>query len=360
MSHPRSWFFIIVTFCLLLSLSACNQEKEKSAASQAESSPPTAVAAQPAPPPAAPQGATPQATVPANLVVDVDGHKMTREQLDAELEKRLLAVLEQIPPDRLGQARENIKKRLIEDFVLRNLLLDEIGRRKIVVSGKEIEEAVEHLRNNLPAGVTIEELMKRNGVTMEQMKEDIRFGIQINKIIRSMGGDKKPTDKEVAAFYQKNKDQFKAPESVHVRHILIAKAPNDDDKTRAEKKAAAEGIRKEILGGADFAAIALKSSDCPSKQAGGDLGTFTRGQMVKPFEDAAFSRKKGEIGPIVETEFGYHVLQVLERNSAKTMKLDGETKERIVVFVTQQKQQEIFDGLVKDLRGKAKIIYYQP
>jgi peptidyl-prolyl cis-trans isomerase C len=354
MLHARSWFFVLVALCLFLYLTACKPEQEKSAAPQAAS--PTVAVAVAAPPPQAPSAPPPQTNIPANLVVDVNGHKMTREQLDAELEKRLLAVLDQIPPDRLGQARENIQKRLIEDFVLRNLLLDEINRRKIVVADKELDDAMAQLRSNLPAGVTIEELMKRNGVTKEQMQDDIRFGIRINKLILSLGGNKKPTDKEVAAFFKKNKEQFKSPESVHVRHILIASAAGDDEKTKKKEKA--EDIRKQILGGADFAEAALKSSDCPSKQAGGDLGTFERGQMVKPFEDAAFSRKKGEIGPVVETEFGFHIMQVLERNSPKAIKLDGETKERIVGFMTQQKQQEIFDGLVKDLRDKAKIVYY--
>ncbi len=80
--------------------------------------------------------------------------------------------------------------------------------------------------------------------------------------------------------------------------------------------------------------------------------------MVKPFEDAAFSQKKGEIGPVVETDFGYHVIQVLEKNSPKTLKLDAETKEKITAFLTQQKQQQAFDSLIKGLRDKARIVYY--
>ena len=148
------------------------------------------------------------------------------------------------------------------------------------------------------------------------------------------------------------------PESVHVRHILVAKAAGDDEKAKTEKKAKADDLRKQLLGGADFAKTALTSSDCPSKQTGGDLGTFTRGQMVKPFEDTAFSQKKGEIGPVVETDFGYHVIQVLEKNSSKTMSLDAEAKEKITAFLTQQKQQQAFDLMVKGLRDKARIVYY--
>jgi peptidyl-prolyl cis-trans isomerase C len=359
MLHHRSPFFIIITIVwLLLSLAACNPKEEKPAPPQ-----PDAQSTLTQPPagqqPLSPPAAEPGSAVPVNLVVDVDGHKMTEEQLNAELNKRLLVMKDQIPKDRQQQVKSNMKKRLIDDFVIRNLLTDEVNRQKIAASDKDVKDAVDQLKRSLPQGVTIEDLMKKNQVTKDQMQEEIRFGIKINKLVlASMVGKTKPTDKEITTFYQKNKDKFKMPESVHVRHILVAKAAGDDEKIKGEKKAKAEDLRKQLLGGADFAETARKSSDCPSKQAGGDLGTFTRGQMVKPFEDAAFAQKKDEIGPVVETDFGYHIIQVLEKNSSKTLKLDNETKEKIIAFLTQQKQQQAFDRLLKNLRDKAHIVYY--
>ena len=357
MSHQRCLIFI--TICLLLlSLTACNPGGEKPAASKSDTQ-----AAAPQPPPVqqpVPQSPpSPAAAIPANLVVDVDGHKMTKEQLNIEVDKRMLVMKDQLPQDRLKEVKANVKKRLIDDFVTRNLLLDEINRQKITATDKDIGDAFDQLKSNLPQGVTIEELMKKNKLTREQMNEEVRLGIQINKLVlASMGGKTTPTNKEINSFYRKNKDKFQMPESVHVRHILVAKAAGDDEKTRAEKRRKAEDIRKQLLGGADFAETAIKSSDCPSKQTGGDLGTFQRGQMVKPFEDAAFSQKKDELGPVVETDFGYHIIEVLEKNSSKTMNLDGEAKEKITAFLTQQKHQQAFDRLIKGLRGKAKIVYY--
>jgi len=356
MTHQRG--LILITICLLLlSVTACKPAGEKPAPATSD----TQVAAAPQPPPQQPLPQSPasQATaIPANLVVDVNGHKMTKEQLNAELEKRILLVKDQIPKERLQEVKANVRKRLIDDFVVRNLLLDEINRQKITATDQDVREAVDQLKSNLPQGVTLEDLMKKNQLTKEQMNEEIRTGVQINKLVlASMGGKTKPTNKEINTFYQKNKDKFQMPESLHARHILVAKAAGDDEKTREEKKAKADDLRKQLLGGADFAETALKSSDCPSKQAGGDLGAFPRGQMVKPFEDAAFSQKKGEIGPVVETDFGYHIIQVLEKNNSKTMDLDSEMKEKILTFLSQQKQQEAFERLVKSLREKAKIVY---
>ncbi len=216
MPHPRCLIFI--TICLLLlSLTACNPGGEKPAASKSDAQ---LAAPQPLPAqqPLQQSPASPDAAVPANLVVDVNGHKMTQEQLNAELSKRLLAMKDQIPQDRLQQAKDSIKKRLVDDFVIRNLLMDEVNRQKIQATDKDVGEAVEQLKSTLPQGVTIDELMKRNQVTSEQMNEEMRFGIRINKLVLASGGGKtKPTDKEITSFYQKNKEKFKMPESLHVR-----------------------------------------------------------------------------------------------------------------------------------------------
>jgi peptidyl-prolyl cis-trans isomerase C len=359
MLYKKGLILGVMAICLsVLFLAACNPREEKPAALQATVTPAAAEQA-PAQQPVPTSLPSSGAAVPANLVVDVDGHKMTKEQLNAELDKRMLVMKDQIPQERLTEVKDNVRKRLLDDFVTRNLLLDEIKRQKIAATDKDIDEAVAQLTSSLPQGVTIEELMQKNQLTREQMQEEVRLGIQINKLVlASMGGKTKPTSKEINTFYQKNKDKFKQPESVHARHILVARAAGDDEKTKAEKRSKAEELRRQLLGGADFAQIALKSSDCPSKQSGGDLGTFPRGQMVKPFEDAAFSQKKGEIGPVVETDFGYHIIQVLDKNSSKTMDLNDEMKEKILTFLTQQKKQEAFDRLVKNLREKAKIVYY--
>jgi peptidyl-prolyl cis-trans isomerase C len=359
MTYQKVLCFILLTTCLVSGLlTGCNPREEKASIPQADSQP----AVQPSQPqPSTPEGSVPALpAIPANLVADVDGSKLTQGQLDADVQKRFAQMKDQIPADRLQEVKAGIRKRLIDDFVVRTLLTNEVNRQKITVTDKEISEAVDHLKSSLPQGVTIEEVMKRNQINKDQMNEEIRFGIKINKLVlASMNGKTKPTDKEISTFYQKNKSQFKMPESVHVRHILVEKKPGDDDKTKTEKKAKAENIRKQILGGADFADIAKNQSDCPSKQVGGDLGTFARGQMVKPFEDASFSQKKNEIGPVVETDFGYHIIQVLEKNGPKTMTLDGDTKGKISAFLTQQKQQQAFDALLKNLREKARVFYYQ-
>jgi peptidyl-prolyl cis-trans isomerase D len=122
-------------------------------------------------------------------------------------------------------------------------------------------------------------------------------------------------DAELRRAYDLNLDQFRVAERAQARHILLT--TDEKKKDDAEVKAKAEGILKQLRSGADFAELAKKFSQDPGSGAkGGDLGWVTRGQMVKPFEDAVFSQKVGEIGNPVKTQYGYHIVQVTVRENA--------------------------------------------
>ncbi|HET6461591.1 MAG TPA: peptidylprolyl isomerase [Syntrophales bacterium] len=351
---------LLIVFCLVvLALGGCGSKDEKQASIQTE----TQKEAAPRPEETVPAGPPLEAVGPSGgsaVVIDVDGSKLTQAQMDAEIKKIMSVIKKQVPPGRIEQAKENARKQVLSEFTGKTLLANEEKRLNITASDEEVKAAVEEVKNNLPKGMTLEDLMKKNKITKEEMQEDLRFRIKINKLIMmQMSGKSKPTEKEIDAFYQKNKDRFKMSESVHVRHILVAKAAADDDKTKAEKKAKAEDLRRQLLAGADFAELAKKNSDCPSKETGGDLGVFTRGEMVKQFENAAFSQEVNAIGPVVETEYGFHIIQVLERHAPKILALDDRMKGNISILLEQQKQQETFDAILKKLRAKAKITVYR-
>ena len=366
---------MIVTACsLILGMTVgCGSKEEKAKTAKPVMAPgPAETAAAPEAVPAAVQEAAPVAALPAvkpavpekkadaaGIAVEVDGVKMTKAQLNTELQKKLAMLKGQIPAENLEQAKAEIRKGLVEEFVMRTLLNKEVAAKKVTATEKEIAEVMEEMKSQLPAGVTMDELMKKNQIDAAKMRADIGMNIKINKLIeKALGGKIKITDKESTDFYEKNKDKFTKPETVHARHILVSKVPEDTEKNLTDKKAKAEDLRKKLLGGADFADLAAKNSDCPSKQAGGDLGTFARGQMVKPFEDAAFSQEKNAIGPVVETDFGFHIIQVLDHQASELMKLDADTKKKINTYLEGQKRQAAFDGMVKRLKAAANIVVY--
>lgn len=146
----------------------------------------------------------------------------------------------------------------------------------------------------------------------------------------------KISDAELQKEYQENLDSFRTPERVRVRHILIKTQgkPKEDAPKLKEK---AEDLLKQIKAGADFAELAKKNSeDTGSAVKGGELGFVTHGQMVPNFEKAAFSLKPGETSAVVETEYGYHILQAEEKQEAHTQSFE---EARPQLFAEAQKQQ---------------------
>jgi peptidyl-prolyl cis-trans isomerase D len=156
------------------------------------------------------------------------------------------------------------------------------------------------------------------------------------------------TDAQVQDYYNAHRDEYRTPERVHARHILLSIANKPKDEV-PKIQAQAEALDKQIKGGADFAELAKKNSQDPgSAQKGGDLGWVSRGQMVKNFEDSVFTLKPNEISNVVTTEYGFHIIQVLEKQPAHLQTLD-EVKPAIV---TALKSQTVFERM-QDLADKA-------
>jgi peptidyl-prolyl cis-trans isomerase C len=294
---------------------------------------------------------------PADVIAEVDGSKFTRAQLDLEVKKKMQEMKGKIPADKVEQATTTLRKQLVEDFIVRTMLLNEVNRKKITATDKEVTDRLNIMKESLPAGTNMEDFLKKGGVSSEQLRQEIALGIRINKLVNSTKTAKAtPTEKEIQQFYKNNKEKFRAPESVHARHILIAKTAGEDEKAKTAKRDKADNLRKQLLAGGDFATLAKANSDCPSKSQGGDLGSFSKGQMVKPFETAAFSQKKNEIGPIVETDFGYHIIQVIDNQPSRIQTLDKETKLKISAFLKQKKMHEAFNEIMQGLKAKAHIV----
>ena len=158
-----------------------------------------------------------------------------------------------------------------------------------------------------------------------------------------------PTPQQVEAHYQTNVQQFSNPEQVHAQHILL-KTTNKD---AADVRKQAESILKEAKApGADFPALARKySEDDASKGSGGDLGFFGRGSMVKPFEDAAFAMAPGQTSDLVQTDFGFHVIKVLEKRAAGQRPL-AEVKDQIAEQLKWQQAQERATALATALAAR--------
>lgn len=291
---------------------------------------------------------------PATVLASVNGVKLTI----ADADKQLAPMMAKMGGDpRMASMKGRFYQQVVDRFVIRTVLATATDEQKIVVTPADVDEAVNMITNRLPAGLTLAEALARDGMTTDQFRSNLTSELRIKNFVES----KVPTnivvsEQEVAAFYATEKERMAVPESVSARHILLKVEKGDSDKVRAEKKAKADALQKQLVAGADFAALARANSDCPSKERGGDLGSFSRGQMVKPFEDAAFSQATNAIGPVVETDFGYHIIQVTGHQAAGTTSLE-EAKPRLIEHLKQKQQMAAFDALMETLKSKATITY---
>jgi peptidyl-prolyl cis-trans isomerase D len=168
-------------------------------------------------------------------------------------------------------------------------------------------------------------------------QERIQSGVQI-------------TDQELRNLYASAADNFRVPERVHARHILVStEGKQDNEKEAARKKA--EDLLAQIRKGANFAELATSSSDDTGTAAsGGDLGFFSQGQMVSTaFDDAAFALKPNEVSNVVQTEVGYHIIQVLEKESARLTPFE-EVRPQLVDELQSRKGYEQVDKVTRELR----------
>lgn len=173
---------------------------------------------------------------------------------------------------------------------------------------------------------------------VEKTKESMLKTYALGKLLATA----EVKDEDIKKFYEENKDAFKQAESADASHILV----EEEDKARE--------IYEKIKNGGDFEELAREFSTCPSKEKGGDLGTFTRGQMVKEFEDAVFENEVGTITEPVKTQFGYHIIKINKKNPARELSFD-EVKDKIVEQVRRQKEQEIYNKKITELKDKYEV-----
>ena len=249
----------------------------------------------------------------------------------------------------------DVKKEVIENIIGMLLMYQASTEKGIKVEQALIDEELGQLKSQYPDEEKFKEALAELNITEGIIKEQINRGLTIQEFIKQNFVDKTDiSDSEVKAFYDKNPDKFNKPESVRASHILIRVEPEAEE---AIKKAAREKIemaQARIKAGEDFAALAKEVSQCPSSEKGGDLGFFAKGQMVKPFEDAAFSLEPGVVSDIVETQFGFHLIKVTEKQKAGLFSLD-EVKEDLKQYLTELKIQKDISDYVKVLREKAKV-----
>jgi peptidyl-prolyl cis-trans isomerase C len=225
------------------------------------------------------------------------------------------------------------------------------------LDNEAIDKQIQQISSRFPDPEKFKEQLSAMGISEEKLRDEIGASLRIEKLLESKSGKKEEvSEDDIKDFYQTHPENFEMPERIQASHILIKIDPGDTPEVKEQKRQKLSDIREQIENGADFAQMAREYSDCPSKSRGGDLGVFERGRMVKPFEDAAFQLKVGEVSDIVETQFGLHLIKLTDRQEGQVMPLDN-AREKIIYYLNRQKHEDAISDYLTDLRSKAKIDY---
>lgn len=284
----------------------------------------------------------------------VNGSVITQEDFDREVsrvQRQLLNMGKHINDSQMP----GIKKEVLENLIDFELLYQETQRKGIKIDEATINEQAMTLKKRFPSEAEFKSALTKVNLSEAAIKTQIARGLAIQQLIDTSVTKKDTVSgQEIKAFYESHPGLFKQPEQVRASHILIKVDPQADEVKRAEAQKKIKEIQQKLQKGEDFATLAKALSEGPSKAKGGDLGYFSRGRMVKSFEEVAFALRPNEVSDIVETKFGYHLIKVIEKRPETTTAFE-DAKDKLGQYLKQQKVQKEVSIYVHELKEKAKV-----
>ena len=291
---------------------------------------------------------------PGDKVAVVNGVIISQAEFDRGFElnkKRLASRGRQIPEEQMA----TFKNEVLDEIINMELLFQESKKKGIEVKPEVFSNQFTGFKKQFSNEDEYHKWIEENNFTEADFINELKHIIAIRQLIDQEVTEKvKISDEESKQYYDTHPEFFKQPEQVNASHILIKVDENASEAQKAEARKKIQEVQQKLKKGEDFATLAKTYSEGPSAPKGGNLGYFRRGQMVKPFEDAAFKLKPGETSDIVETRFGYHLIKVVDKQPEKTLAY-AEIKDRLNELLKKQKLETEVDAYIDNLRKDAKI-----
>lgn len=332
----------LLTLIVVFTLAACSRGTPAVASSEspAQAAPPAEATAKPVP-----------AQLP-DVVARVNGDAISRGDLENAVGEFEARAGQKVPPDQ----RDRIVRGVLDQLVAYRLLVQESAARKIAVPEADVEARIAQIKSQFPSEQVFAQTLDQRKMTLEGLRADVREGMQIDQLIDAEVAKRATvTADQVDDFYAKNPSEFQRAERVRASHILIRVPEGTDAAAKAQARARAAEVLKEVRAGKDFAALAKEHSQDPGSVAsGGDLGYFERGQMVGPFEEAAFSLPFGQTSELVETPFGFHIVKVVDKQAARTLPL-AEVRAQVEQYLQGQNRERETQAFIETLKAKGKV-----
>jgi len=285
----------------------------------------------------------------------VNGVAIRTERVERYFEDFLAEKGRNVAAIRSPAAYEALRRQALDKLIEAELLWQEAQKRKVVASKAEVDAALAEVRAGFKQPGAFERRLERGGFTLDGYAEYMRQQVSIRKLVqKEVVARVSVSDADVHAYFEANPGRFTRPEEVHARHALVKVAPTAPEEERAKARARIDALLARARGGAGFAELAREHSEDATAAAGGDLGFFARGQMVRPFEEAAFALAPGEVSDVVQTVFGYHVIAVEERRGGERIP-EAEARSGIREQLFAEKAQQALAGMVEALRERGRV-----
>ncbi|NOY53935.1 MAG: hypothetical protein GXP58_10025 [Deltaproteobacteria bacterium] len=222
----------------------------------------------------------------------------------------------------------DFKKTVLQKMIETELLNQEGKKLKIDDLNSLVDAKIVSLKKSFPGEEGFKKALAKQKMTEADLRGKVEKSIRIKTLLdEKIRKGITVSDDEVKAFYEKNKDKMKEPESVRASHILIRVAKNAPKKEEAAARKKIDALLARVKKGEDFNTLARENSEDPSaKMNGGDLGYFTHGQMVPEFDQAAFSLKVGQTSDVIRTFFGFHIIKCMDRKPGREIPLKEASK----------------------------------
>lgn len=317
----------------------------------------------------------------APVVASVNGRSIQSKLYEMYLKNGRDALGLEMDKEEGRRLFEQLKEGIVSELIDRTLVAQEAERRGLQIAPERLTEAERRTFAQFGGDQKYDEYLSQNRLTRDEYREVLKTEIYGELLRAELNKGITVSDMEIKAFYEAHKTEpaFQQPERVTASHILVAARPNliaqelqreknltgDALKSAVSeemnrRRARAEELRRKVVGGADFAALARESSDDPSSRAsGGELGTFTRNSHTRAFDDAAFALKPGTISNVVETDFGFHIIRVTAYEAARALTLAEATPEISKRLQTEREAARLTDWL-KEARRKADVRINEP
>lgn len=289
------------------------------------------------------------------MAITINGETLPQDAIDFEFRRLQQYYANHMSPEQLKANEDKMRKQALEQAIGAKLLLNEASRLDLKVPADMIDKKLQTLIEQSGGSEMFAQRLMESGITEEQLRENMAEGSKVDLLIeRICEGLSDPSEEDMKAFYENNKEHYLQPERVAASHILIRPASESDaDRVVAESRL--EEIAKEVQEGKDFGELAAQHSECPSgKQNGGSLGWFGHGMMVPEFEEAAFAMAVGDISDIIETQFGFHIIMKTGEDEGGQAGFE-EARDKIRELMRHDSRGKCVAAYVDDLKEKADI-----